>query len=97
MMMGSETNMRRLLAGEIIGCSGKIIKSGQSGLAGKKFTIIDDTKNMLICRIDGQDKKIIKSNAEFEIIIDDEKVTVKGEEICIRPKERTKVMLTKRS
>ncbi len=71
-----------------IGKKTEIIKSKNKTLEGKKGTIIDETKNMIII-ID--EKKQKKSIIKKQVVIKINDEEIKGEEINKTPIERIKV------
>jgi len=53
-------------------------------------TILDETKNMFLLKVDEGQKKISKKIAKFQFIIDGEKIIIDGSKILYRPEDRIK-------
>jgi len=72
------------MTGELIGLQ---INMGQ-----EKVKIIDETKNMIVVETkNGDKKKLMKKNNQFEVIVDDQTVKIEGNKLLLRPEERVKI------
>jgi ribonuclease P protein subunit POP4 len=71
---------------ELIGLEAKVVDSSNESNIGIHGMIVDESKNMII--IDG--KKVLKKDAKFEIIVDNEKVVIDGNNLLKGPVERIK-------
>ena len=83
----------RLIKGELIGLSAKVISSKNAANIGLQGTVVDETKNTLVIQTSDGKKKLIKQNCVFELDAGNEKVRVEGRILAKRPEERIKLRL----
>ncbi|OIO66307.1 hypothetical protein COY28_04230 [Candidatus Woesearchaeota archaeon CG_4_10_14_0_2_um_filter_57_5] len=83
----------KLLAGEIVGCPVKVLSGTHAGHAGD---VIDETMQLLIIRTSAGVRRAHKRGSVFSLRINGENITIEGESLCLRPKERTKALLQRR-
>ncbi|MDP7180851.1 MAG: ribonuclease P protein subunit [Candidatus Woesearchaeota archaeon] len=77
-------DVKKIMTGELIGLQ---INMGQ-----EKVKIIDETKNMIVVETkNGDKKKLMKKNNQFEVIVDDQTVKIEGNKLLLRPEERVKI------
>tara|TARA_Y100000310_G_C20207492_1_gene589753 strand:- start:199 stop:438 length:240 start_codon:yes stop_codon:yes gene_type:complete len=77
-------DVKKIITGELIGLQ---IKIGEG-----KGKIIDETKNMIVVENkNGERKKLMKKNNQFEVIVDGQTVTIEGNKLLLRPEERVKI------
>ena len=79
-------NAKDFAAYELIGLEAEIIDSKNKNNIGIKGQIKDETKNTIT--ING--KKVFKNNITLKITYKNQTITIKGEKLAGRPKERTK-------
>jgi ribonuclease P protein subunit POP4 len=78
-----------LRRGELIGLEARVTMSSSRALVGMRGKIIDETKNILVLRTAGGDKKIPKITSAFLITLPNGKeVKVNGTQILGRPEDR---------
>jgi len=76
---------------EIIGLSIEIVDSKNKSDVGIKGKVIDETKKTLIIeKMSGQKKTLFKNNITIQIIINKQKVRIKGTCLLGRPQDRIK-------
>lgn len=80
--------MKRWLKHEYIGHEIEIVSAPQNALVGLRGIVVDETKNMLIVHVEGEDMKIPKKNLRFKILA--ENVVIDGNRIMFRPEDRIK-------
>ncbi len=86
-------NAEKLVKGELIGLSAKVISSKNAANTGLQGTVVDETKNMLVIQTSDGKKKLIKQNCVFELDAGNEKIRVEGRILAKRPEERIKLRL----
>ncbi len=81
-----------LIYSTFIGYKIEIIRSTIENLNGKKGTVIDETKNLIVIEDENKKEiKIPKNSSIFKFFLENgETVTIDGEKICFRPHERPK-------
>ncbi|MBU0461751.1 MAG: ribonuclease P protein subunit [Nanoarchaeota archaeon] len=84
-----KSQLKNLVRGELIGLKIEVVDSRNPSLRGKKGTIIDETKNMLVIREDNQ--AITTRLVKEQVILKIGNQTVPGVMLCERPEERIKV------
>ena len=83
---------KKLKRSELIGRNIEVTSSKNKSSIGLKGKIIDETKNTLTIKTDeGKRKTLIKSAVTIQIKKNNEKITIKGEEIQLSPEERIKI------
>ncbi|MBN1538976.1 MAG: ribonuclease P protein subunit [Candidatus Thermoplasmatota archaeon] len=86
---------------ELIGLEAHVIAHTDTGLVGLRGRVIDETRNMLLLRTEEKDIKVMKKGAQFELTVDGPKgklvVTLAGDDLLIRPEDRTKKLERKRT
>jgi len=83
---------KKLKRSEMIGRNIEVTSSKNKSSIGLKGKIIDETKNTLTIKTDeGERKTLIKSAVTIQIKKNNEKITIKGEEIQLSPEERIKI------
>jgi ribonuclease P protein subunit POP4 len=83
-------NEKKLARDELIGLNVKIIKSSDPNWTKKTGTIIDETKNTFLIKIDKKNKRIAKNIAEFEFEHNGKLVRLNGSKISYKPEDRIK-------
>ena len=82
---------KNLLYSTFIGLEVEIVNSSQRSLIGRRGTVVDETKNLIVIQSEGNEIKIPKVSSTFRFTTESlEKVEVKGEKITFRPHERPK-------
>ncbi|MBN1389555.1 MAG: ribonuclease P protein subunit [Candidatus Thermoplasmatota archaeon] len=85
---------------ELIGLNVKVVTHTDPALEGLRGKVVDETMNMFLLRTEEKDKKVAKKGAEFEFTVDGQKgpmvVTIAGDELLVRPEDRTKKLERKR-
>lgn len=82
---------KNLLHSTFIGLEVEIINSSQRSLIGRKGTIVDETKNLIVIEMEGKEARIPKASSVFRFTTESgEKVEVDGAKISFRPHERPK-------
>jgi ribonuclease P protein subunit POP4 len=72
---------------ELIGLNAEIVESKDPSLKGLKGVVVDETKNMLVIDVGGNEKKIIKKNVKLRF---GNYGIVNGSKIAYRPEDRIK-------
>ena len=72
---------------ELIGLEAEIIESKDPSLKGLKGVVVDETKNMIVIDVGGEEKRIIKKVVKMRF---DGYGTVDGSKIAYRPEDRIK-------
>ncbi|MCX8174210.1 MAG: ribonuclease P protein subunit [Thermoplasmata archaeon] len=80
--------MKRWLKHEFIGHEIEIVSAPQKSLAGIRGVVVDETKNMLVIHVEGEDMKIQKKNLLFRILPENQ--VIDGNRIMFRPEDRIK-------
>lgn len=83
-------NPDTLIQNELIGLNVEIIQCTNPYVQNIKGKIIDETKNMLIIRQRGVNKKVIKKNTVLKFRLNDEEIKVDGSKLIGRPEDRIK-------
>ncbi len=84
-------NIRNVLQHELIGLEVEVTESTNLYLEGKKGIIMDETRNTLTIKEEGELKMLPKKEIVFSVKTPEgEKVKVKGRKIVARPEDRTK-------
>lgn len=86
-------NAERLIKGELIGLSVKVISSKNPANNGLQGVVVDETKNTFVIKTHKGKKRLIKQNCVFELKFEKEKVRVEGKILAKRPEERIKLRL----
>lgn len=80
--------MKKWLKHEFIGHEIEILDAPQHTLLGVRGIVVDETKNMLVLHVEGEDMKIPKKGLRFKIL--PENVEIDGNKIGFRPEDRIK-------
>ena len=72
---------------ELIGLEAEIIESNDPSLKGLKGVVVDETKNMMVIDVGGEEKRIIKKVVKLRF---DDYGIVDGSKIAYRPEDRIK-------
>lgn len=85
-------NKKDLIYSTFIGYKIEIIRSTIENLNGKKGTVIDETKNLIVIEDENKKElKIPKNSSRFKFFLENGETTIiDGEKICFRPHERPK-------
>jgi RNase P/RNase MRP subunit p29 len=85
---------------ELIGLRVMVISHPDPNLEGSKGSVIDETRNMFLIRMEDKDRKVAKKGALFKFTvrgdIGERYVILKGDDIMFRPVDRTKKLEKKR-
>ena len=81
-----EMNTKDIARYELIGLNAEIIDSKNKSNIGIKGKIADETKSTIIIN----NKRVFKKNITLKIKTKNQSITIKGEKLFGRPKERTK-------
>jgi len=85
-------NLRKVIRGELIGKTIRIIHSKNGTLIGIKGKIIDETKHTLMLEDEEKKKKLVlKNGITFETMQQGEIIKIKGELVIGRPEDRVKL------
>lgn len=84
---------KRLIKGELIGLSVKVISSKNPANKGLQGTVVDETKNTLVVKTAKGKKRLIKQNCVFELEVGKQRIRVEGKILAKRPEERIKLRL----
>lgn len=84
---------KRLIKGELIGLSVKVISSKNPANKGLQGKVVDETKNTLLIKTVKGKKRIIKQNCVFEFGLGRERVRVEGKILAKRPEDRIKLRI----
>jgi ribonuclease P protein subunit POP4 len=80
-----------LVKHELIGLAVKVVKSENSSQEGMEGEVVDETKNMLVIRSKGAEKKVFKGQSSFIFTLpNSEKIRVNGELLVGRSEDRLK-------
>lgn len=82
--------IRNLLRHDLIGLDVKVVDSINKSLIGLNGKIVDETKNSIEIERDEKVKKIIKSQAVFEIELEGQAYHIDGRLLVGRPEDRIK-------
>ncbi|MGA1866280.1 MAG: ribonuclease P protein component 1 [Thermoplasmatota archaeon] len=86
---------------ELIGLEARVVAHTDPALVGLRGIVVDETRNMFLLRTEEKDIKVMKKGANFELTVDGPKgklvVTLAGDDVLIRPEDRTKKLERKRS
>jgi len=74
-----------------IGLQAKIIESKNKTYNNVQGVVVDETKNTLIIKTEGKEKRILKNVCIFEFEVDNKKIVVDGKNIQKKSIERIKV------
>jgi ribonuclease P protein subunit POP4 len=86
-----------ILQHEFIGLKAKVVRSSHPGYVGISGKVIDETRNTLVIRHKGKDKRIVKNVAVFHFVFPDgTMVEIEGTTIVGRPEDRLKKRLRRR-
>ena len=85
-----KVEIRNLLYHDLIGLDVKVIDSTNRSLVGLKGKVINETRNTLEVERDKKVKKIMKSQAVFEVKLDGHTYHVDGRLLVGRPEDRIK-------
>ncbi|MEM3396280.1 MAG: ribonuclease P protein subunit [Thermoplasmata archaeon] len=80
--------MKKWLKHEFIGHEIEIVSAPQKSLVGVRGVVVDETKNMLVIHVEGEDMKIPKKNLLFKILPTN--YVIDGNRIKFRPEDRIK-------
>ncbi len=81
---------RDLLRHEFIGLRCCVVDATDPSIIGCEGEIVDETRNMLILRESGKEKKIPKKDATFLFALSGRKVKIEGKVLVGRPEDRIK-------
>jgi ribonuclease P protein subunit POP4 len=81
---------RDTLKGELIGLEIEIVNARNRSLVGLQGTIVDETRNTLTIMQENKEKKLIKDQITFTTSINNQKITINGEDLVGRSEERLK-------
>ena len=81
---------------ELIGLKAEITKSRNKSIVGLTGKITDETKNTLVIKTDGAEKKAIKKESTFKIFTGEKWIEIRGELLVSRPEKRTKKTFAKK-
>ena len=85
---------------ELIGLRVKVLSHSDPKIEGSAGSILDETRNMFLIRMEDKDRKVAKNGALFEFTVHDgigeRCITLKGDDIMFRPVDRTKKLEKKR-
>jgi ribonuclease P protein subunit POP4 len=84
-----------VLKHEFIGHEIEILGASQKSLVGVRGIVVDETRNMLIIHVGGEDMKIPKKYTVFRIITKND-VVIDGSKIMFRPEDRIKKIRNKK-
>ena len=82
--------MEKILKDELIGLNVRINECTDPSWTGKQGTIIDETKNIFVLNMTGNEKMISKETAKFEFDYEGKKVMIDGKKLKYRPEDRIK-------
>jgi ribonuclease P protein subunit POP4 len=74
---------------ELVGLEAEVLHDSNPCNINTRGTVVDETMNTLVID-DGGEKRIIKKNAVFKFMLNDEIVKVEGWAISGRPEDRVK-------
>jgi ribonuclease P protein subunit POP4 len=86
-------NRKNIIYHEIIGLNVCILKHLDPNLEGKCGKVYYETKNTLVLETDKGKKIVMKKGAIFEFLIENEKITVLGDDLIGRPEDRVKNLI----
>lgn len=86
-------NRKNIIYHEIIGLNVCILKHLDPNLEGKCGKVYYETKNTLVLETDKGKKTVMKKGAIFEFLIENEKITVLGDDLIGRPEDRVKNLI----
>ena len=72
---------------ELIGLEAEIVESKDPSLIGLKGVVVDETKNMMVIDVGGEEKRIIKKVVKLRF---GDYGTIDGSRIAYRPEDRIK-------
>lgn len=75
---------------ELIGLRVKIVSSKNKSLVGVSGKVVDETKNTLIIKKKGKERKVIKETSDFVFTVEKKKIKVKGSLLLGAPWDRLK-------
>jgi len=77
---------------ELIGMYMEVIEARDPTYVGVRGRIVDETKNTIVVRVGGREKRLIKKIMKFRVIEDETQRSfiVDGKKICFRPWDRIK-------
>ena len=85
---------------ELIGLDVTVVAHTDPTLEGLKGRIIDETRNMFLVRSEEKDRKVAKTGAKFELMVNGPRgmtvITLKGDDLVVRPEDRTKKLERRR-
>ena len=85
---------------ELIGLEVKIVNHPDTTFQGSRGTIIDETRNMFLVRMEGKDRKVSKKGGRFEVIVNGPRgrvvIELIGDDLLVRPEDRTKKLERRR-
>lgn len=84
-----------VLKHELIGHEIEILGASQKSLVGVRGIVVDETRNMLIIHVGGEDMKIPKKYTVFRILTKND-VVIDGSKIMFRPEDRIKKIRNKK-
>ncbi|RLG22146.1 ribonuclease P protein subunit [Methanosarcinales archaeon] len=79
---------RNIVHHELIGLKVEVVSSTNPYLVGIKGKVVDETRNMLVIEMDGEEKKVPKDCCTFLFELDDCYVKVEGRLLVARPEDR---------
>jgi ribonuclease P protein subunit POP4 len=85
-----EITAKNILGHELIGLEVLITESFDPSRKGMKGKVLDETQNTIVLETKKGKKTVPKSECDFEFVLGEEKVTVKGKDILKRPEDRAK-------
>lgn len=85
-----EITAKNLIGHELIGLEVKVTESFDSTKKGMQGIVLEETQNTLVLETKNGKKIVPKKECDFEFVLGEEKVMVKGKEILKRPEDRVK-------
>lgn len=82
---------KNLLHSTFISLQVEIVNSSQRSLIGRKGSVVDETKNLIVIDTGGKEIRVPKASSTFRFTAESgETVDVDGKKISFRPHERPK-------
>ena len=85
--------VENIISHELVGLQTNITESTNSQILGRRGTIIDETKSMIILETKNGIKKFPKQGNIWQFSLNGQYVTINGNNLCKRPVERLRTKI----